>query len=150
MVSAEQVIVVAIDFSDPARFALEKAIELTRRSEAELHVVHVCDYPAPEYSSTLSSVREDVTRKTRAEASRRLLVALEQIEGEGLSATPHLVDGRAAPGIEKVVEQVGADLLVIGTHGHTGFTHLALGSVAERAARHVPCSVLIVKAPRPA
>jgi nucleotide-binding universal stress UspA family protein len=52
----------------------------------------------------------------------------------------------AALAIVAQAKELSADLIVMGTHGHTGFKHVVLGSVAERVARTSPCRVLIVKA----
>jgi universal stress protein E len=65
---------------------------------------------------------------------------------EGIAATPHLSEGPAAPAIVGLAERLGADLIVMGTRGHTGLRHVLLGSVAERTLRHAPCSVMTVKA----
>jgi nucleotide-binding universal stress UspA family protein len=53
--------------------------------------------------------------------------------------------------LESIVERAtsgGFDLIVLGTHGHTGFMHLLVGSVAERVVQHAPCPVLTVRGPR--
>jgi len=59
------------------------------------------------------------------------------------------VEGYPATAIEEAVTRKNADLVVIGTHGHTGLKHLLLGSVAERVVQKAPCPVLTVKAPEP-
>ena len=64
---------------------------------------------------------------------------------EGIQARSHLTEVPAAPSIARTAEDLGADLIVMGTHGHTGIKHILLGSVAERTLRLAPCSVLTVK-----
>jgi nucleotide-binding universal stress UspA family protein len=54
-------------------------------------------------------------------------------------------EGRAAQGIADAAIDVGADLIVIGTHGRTGIAHMLLGSVAEQVVRTAPCSVLTIR-----
>ena len=62
-----------------------------------------------------------------------------------MSATSHLSEVPAASAIVDLAEELGADLIIMGTRGHTGLKHVLLGSVAERTLRHAPCSVLTVK-----
>jgi nucleotide-binding universal stress UspA family protein len=64
-----------------------------------------------------------------------------------VSADSHLGTAPAAAAIADLAEEVGADLIVMGTQGLTGLEHVLLGGVAERTVRHAPCSVLTVKAP---
>ena len=58
-----------------------------------------------------------------------------------------LLESPAAPALAEEAERIGANLIVIGTRGHTGFKHLLLGSVAERTVRLAPCAVLTLKGP---
>jgi nucleotide-binding universal stress UspA family protein len=58
-------------------------------------------------------------------------------------------EGYPATVIEDAAAEIGADLIVIGTRGHTGLKHLLLGSIAERVVQKAPCAVLAVK-PTPA
>ena len=57
-------------------------------------------------------------------------------------------EGPARTGILDVAREIGADLIVMGTHGRSGFQHALLGSVAERVVHHSPCPVLVVPLPR--
>jgi universal stress protein A len=56
-----------------------------------------------------------------------------------------VVSGAPATAICETAEKIGADLIVMGTHGRTGIAHVFLGSVAERTIRHAPCPVLTVR-----
>ena len=68
----------------------------------------------------------------------------------GAQGDVRIVDGAAAAGIVEVANEVGAELVVVGTHGRTGLAHVLLGSVAERVVRHAPCPVLVARLPQPA
>jgi nucleotide-binding universal stress UspA family protein len=60
---------------------------------------------------------------------------------------PVLAEGRSYVAIVEQAEQLGADLIVLGTHGRTGVAHALLGSVAERVVRSSPIPVITVRAP---
>ena len=74
---------------------------------------------------------------------------LKRVENAGILVAGETITGRAAPEIVAYAKKTGADLIVMGTHGRSGFQHALLGSVAERVVHHSPCPVLVVPAPRP-
>ncbi len=82
------------------------------------------------------------------EVGRRVRRHLEKVAGKFSLALPaeniHAVKGKAADEICRLAGEVGIDLIVTSTHGHTGLKHLALGSTAERVVRYSPCPVLVV------
>ena len=86
--------------------------------------------------------------KDRASAS--LCDLVQQAEKEGLEATAHVADGIPFDEILQAARKFHADLIVMGTHGRTGFSHLMMGSQAERVVRQAPCPVLTVKSMQPA
>jgi nucleotide-binding universal stress UspA family protein len=142
-------IVCATDFSEPARAAFDEALHIARMSGATLHLVHVFRYPLFEYPQYGVTIPEQVVQDARAEAEALMRREAERAEQADCEVTLHLVDGIPADAVHDVVAATGADLLVMGTRAHHGLAHLVLGSVAERTARRVPCSVLIVKGPGP-
>lgn len=142
-------IVCATDFSEPARAAFDEALHIARMSGAALHLVHVFRYPLFEYPQYGVTIPEQVVQDARAEAEALMRREAERAEQADCEVELHLVEGIPADAIHEVVAQTGADLLVMGTRAHHGLAHLVLGSVAERTARRVPCSVLIVKGPAP-
>jgi len=79
-------------------------------------------------------------------ARRELSVFLEAHLPNDLQVEPVVRTGMAADEIMAEAKAWGADLVVTGTHGRSGFSHLVLGSVAESVLRHAPCSVLVVPA----
>jgi nucleotide-binding universal stress UspA family protein len=140
-----QTIIVAVDFSEPSTAALDAAIDLAKIFGAELHVVHSYEVPIPAVSPYEVAIPDAYLEETRKAAGERLSRATARASEEGLRAESHLAEGPAAPAIVRAAEEVGADLIVMGTRGRTGFKHLVLGSVAERTLRHASCSVLTVK-----
>ena len=145
--TTHRIIVCATDFSEPAREAFREAIHMARMSGAALHLVHVFRYPMLEYPQYGVTLPDQLLQDARAEAQALLHEQARQAEQDDCEVTLHLVDGIPADAIHEVVSETGADLLVMGTRAHHGLAHLVLGSVAERTARRVPCSVLIVKGP---
>src|SRR5687767_15873865 len=66
----------------------------------------------------------------------------------GIAVGSEVLFGYGAKTIAEYAQQRGADIIVMGTHGRTGFAHLVLGSVAERLVRIAPCPVLTVRHPK--
>lgn len=130
------------DFSHSGDAALAYATSLARDMGATLLIVHVEEPPAAYGGGELYyGVPEPAD-----EELRRML-------GEVLPtdpAVPHehrLVNGDPATAIVNLAEMEGADLIVMGTHGRTGFSRLLMGSVAELVVRRAQCPVLTIKQP---
>jgi universal stress protein A len=121
----------ATDFSDASRLAGETAAAFARHFGARLHVLHVVP---------------PVTDPTSAPAALRdAAAALEP----GLSIVTAVASGRVPRQIVDYARRNAIDLIVIGTHGRTGFSHVLLGSVAEAVTRQARCRVLTVPASLP-
>jgi len=142
-----ETIVVAVDFSALSWRALTEAIELAKRDSSRLHIVHAVERPLipAAHSFEIPTAYVDDPR----EVARELLEeAVKSAAQHGVDAEGHLCGSPTATSIDEMAAKHDADLLVVGTHGHTGFKHFALGSVAERVLRGAPCNVLVVKAPQ--
>ena len=142
-------ILVPTDFSATADAALDYAYVLAERFGASIELLHVLDDPfvadgmaAEAYISESpvlrSAMLHDAQERLRHRASAR--EGIPHIETEVLF-------GHGARTIAEYAAERGADLIVMGTHGRTGFAHLLLGSVAERLVRTSPCPVLTVRHP---
>lgn len=95
--------------------------------------------PAPR-AVDLTEMRESAMNSLRG-----LVAEMEQLP---IKLEPHVVDGSSvADAIGDGAEVLGADLIVMGTHGRTGLAHVFLGSVAERTLRKASCPVLTVHTP---
>ena len=141
-------ILVPTDFSATADAALDYAYVLAERFGAPIELLHVLDDPfvadgmaAEAYISEAPVLRSAMLR----EAQERLRHRATTREGVTQIATEVLF-GHGARTIAEYAAERGVDLIVMGTHGRTGFAHLLLGSVAERLVRTAPCPVLTVKA----
>jgi nucleotide-binding universal stress UspA family protein len=139
-------ILVPIDFSEHSRRALDEAIGLALKFDAELHLLHCYQlYPLggiPPYDVVMPA---DLERGIREGALELLAEWRKQADARGVKVMAHLATGAASSTIADLAETIGADLIVMGTHGRTGLTHVLLGSVAERTIRITPCPVLTMK-----
>ena len=138
-------ILVATDFSEQAGRAFEAALALAARTKAELHVIHALEVALPLFEPYAVVLPADWIGEARRMAQERLEQAHATVRARGLSGTTHIGDVPAAHAIADRAKALGADLVVIGTHGHTGLKHVLLGSVAERTVEYAPCAVWTVK-----
>ena len=141
-----QSILVPTDFSSTADSALDLAIHMARHHGARLELVHVLEryyypgfYGAPETGGPLA-LDYDLLAEKAEPALEKLLVGTEDLSCHSQTR----VDA-PGPGIVTAVEEVGADLVVMGSRGLTGLRRWILGSTAEYVVRHCPCPVLTVK-----
>jgi nucleotide-binding universal stress UspA family protein len=139
------------DFSELSGLALERAVRLGRWFEARVTALHVVPRilatSAPTEGGVLLGVPPGFLRAQREDADQALRRQIEPLLGEGAAIEAKLADGDPARAIQAEAEALPADLVVMGTHGRSGFEHLLLGSVAERVVRTAPCPVLTVRGP---
>lgn len=138
-------ILVPTDFAPASASALELGVQMARVFDAKLTLVHVWELPIYPYmdfmlNSTVISQVEDA-------AANGLAVALEELKKTLPRAEGKLKTGVPWHGILEATEEVGADLIVMGTHGRHGLSRLTLGSVAEKVVRLAKVPVLTVHAP---
>ena len=142
-------VLVATDFSEPSEAALNYGRELARTFTATLHVLHVADnvtfqYGVEGYSTLLPEMQADVEEAARRQLDR----LITEEDRTALRAKPAIVT--AGPKAAAIVDYASAhqiDLIVMGTHGRGGISHVLIGSVAERVVRTATCPVLTVHHP---
>ncbi|MFN8627096.1 MAG: universal stress protein [Candidatus Binatia bacterium] len=137
-------ILVAIDFSATSTDALTAALVLSQRFAAEILLLHVVEpvYIAePNVASADLTTFLDVQERNAVEQLERLRTSLGP-QGRHAQVLVHC--GVPAQVIVEVARRTAADLIVIGTHGRTGLSHMLIGSVAERVLRLAGCPVLTV------
>jgi len=141
-------ILVPSDFSECSDAALRYGLELARRFDARLHLLHVVQDPLtqPWAAEGFSAPLFEAVEKWQREAKARLAAAipLSDVGRVTVSATV------AWPYAEilRYAAENDVDLIVMGTHGRSGVSHMLLGSIAERVVRHAPCPVLTVRHPQ--
>jgi universal stress protein A len=140
-------ILVPTDFSATSDIAVEYAIDAARRHGASVHVLHALeDGPYPivypdSFAVELAMLRREATEK----AEDHLASVARRFESASVPVTTQVIVGHPVQMITRTARDRGVDLIVMGTHGRTGFAHLMLGSVAERVLRTAPCPVLTVR-----
>jgi nucleotide-binding universal stress UspA family protein len=129
-----------VDFSETSEHAADYATALARQLGASLHFVHAWQMPIYAFPDGAVILGPDVVAKITTDLQRSLDAVVERHRDRELDVKAHLVEGIADREISRLAHELGADLVVMGTHGRTGLPHLLLGSVAERVVRtsHVP------------
>jgi nucleotide-binding universal stress UspA family protein len=134
------------DFSSHADRALEHAVGLARHFGSTLHLLHVVQppiYATPGFGDAALAMVPDL----RTELTAKLRKVADETVDAPSDLGVHVVEGvNVAGAICAAAMELGADLIVMGTHGRTGLQHAFMGSVAERTLRAAPCPVLTVKA----
>jgi len=146
-------ILVPVDFSEASRAALAYAAELAARFGAKLELLHVWDVPPyipPEAMVGIpGSDARSLGQLARDHAREEMARLIADSGGTLPIAETLLESGDPARVIVDLAERRGSDLIVIGTHGRTGFSHLLLGSVAEKVVRRATRPVLTVRGAQP-
>lgn len=132
-----------VDFSQMSRAVLDYAVFMAQSHQAKLKLVHVVDqlHGFDSYKilhMTAIEITHEVERQARAQLK-------ELVAGLPMAATFDVRFGRAADEIVIQAKEDEVDLVVMGSHGRSGISHLLVGSVAESVVRHAPCPVLVVR-----
>jgi universal stress protein A len=138
---------VPTDFSAASDIAFLYAIDMAAREGSTLHLLHVVDEAsfATAYPDGFYVELPGVRAQLSDEANAKLRDMAARCAAANVEATTEVAVGRAARVIAETATARGTDLIVIGTHGRSGFAHLVLGSVTERVMRIAPCAVLTVR-----
>jgi universal stress protein E len=135
----------ATDFSPVSRLAVEAAIQLTSATSGELHLLHVIDSSdVPDSVIGVSTVDNSLRQRINASAMQRFeefMAGLPQL----VRIRPHLSWGTPWREINRLVQEVHAELLVIGSIGRSGISGMLLGNTAERLLGSCSSSVLTLK-----
>jgi nucleotide-binding universal stress UspA family protein len=140
-------ILIATDFTESAQCALDLAVEMARKFEADLTLVHCWEAPSYAYGGGLY-VPVDLITPIEKGATRALEEALVELQKRVPKAKSVLRSGAAWEEILLAAAAVQADLIVVGTHGRRGLNRALLGSVAEKVVRMAEIPVLTVHGPR--
>ena len=143
-------IVVGVDFSEESESAAKQALEIARHTGAELVLAHIgmVMEPAKHLGGAVHSGIKEWENMLRQELadSRRLLEEMrERLRGQGAEISHVVKDSFADTGLVDVARELGADLLIVGTHGRTGIKRFFLGSISERVVRLSTTNVMVAR-----
>jgi len=139
-------ILVPHDFSDAATHALRVAARLAREHGGRLTVLHVVTPYQPVVE--LPEVGGWIDEREIIAGAKRSLGELVRRELRGRGAPPARFDVDLGEPSTRIVRAAArADVIVMGTEGRTGLSHLLIGSVAEKVVRHSPIPVLTIRPP---
>ena len=140
-------ILVPVDFSEHSAAAVEAAIDLARAFGSKLHLLHCYQIQPGGLSPYRIAIPSSYSTEIRDAASQQLSDWQEKHVPADVPVDASMASDVPSELIVKTAEEIGADLVVMGTRGLSGFKHVLLGSVAERTIRFAPCPVLTVHAP---
>jgi len=140
-------ILAAADVSVPSDQAIDRAAAIATKHGAKLILVHALanDAPVGETDKDVLKHLGEVTAAVRTELAKRLTDKLEALRAHGIDAELVTPTGRPGEVVATLARERGAQLIVCGTHGHTGIQRFLLGSVATAILRHAPCDVLVTR-----
>lgn len=134
-----------VDFSEFTDEVLSYAIEITKRFEAELHLLHVIpnlnyftpyeSFMTPENLVTIERNIEKEIEKDFEKIAKKIDIPFKKVIRTGITFV-EIID---------YIKQESISLVVMGTHGRSGIEHILIGSVAEKVVRKSPCPVLTVR-----
>jgi nucleotide-binding universal stress UspA family protein len=143
-------ILLPIDFSDRGRNAAAAAVGLSQRFGARIVLAHACGAPAATLTPYGSAFPPDVLDEVRTNARRQLDEEAEGLRVQGIEVVTHLSRQTPQEAVPQLVDELRADLVVMGTRGHSGLKHVLVGSVAQHTLREATCPVMTVSDQLPA
>jgi nucleotide-binding universal stress UspA family protein len=139
-------ILVPIDFSPLSKKALQYALRFAEEFRAELELLHVIEPDVPPAFDGFMIAPPISPNGNRTKSANRLKSLASSM---AIRTTKHVRStvrtGLAAYEIIEAAKELDIDLIIIATHGYTGWKHLVIGSTAERVVRAAPCPVLVVR-----
>ena len=137
-------ILVPTDFSAYSDVAVDYAVELAMRLDATVYLLHIVHIPVIGTGEMGNVHASALTQVAHRDAQISLEALATKLRDRVEVAAVRIETGDAREVIDRVAEQIDADLIVMGTHGRRGFSRWFLGSVAESVVRTAPCPVLTI------
>jgi nucleotide-binding universal stress UspA family protein len=142
-------IVCPTDFSDPAYEGIKAATELADHFQAELIVVNVISpVPLAAGFEPTGFQLPTVMNEMQAAAEKSMTNLISEKIPKALQTQSIVLQGKPADEIVKLADEKNADLIVIATHGESGWQRFLFGSVTEKVVRTTSCPVLTVRQPQ--
>jgi nucleotide-binding universal stress UspA family protein len=138
----------ATDFSPASSPAFRAAVDAARTRRTSLIIAHAVALPVPPLEDGLATGRsyDALLKSIEREATARLARLVRRARASGVPARALVLQGVPFEALTRAARRHRAQLVVLGTHGRTGFRRLMLGSVAARVIALAPCPVLTVRA----
>ena len=144
---ANSVVVFPTDFSDLSLKALPLAKRMAAVLDAELHCLYAVEEPHIYATLDMGPVAIPTAEELASSAKARLeSFASDHLGGLDHPVRTEILTGRPAEEIAAYAKEVGAEMIVMTTHGHSGVKHVILGSTTEAVLREAGCPVLSVRA----
>lgn len=147
-------ILLATDGTRQGDAAAEMVGAIALNDGDDVKIISVVDMALPLAIDIYGGYLPDTTeleKTARENASKVLEKTVEMVnhrfEGKQLSVTSEVLFGSPESRIVETAEQMGADLIIVGSHGYNRWERLLLGSVSDSVVHHAPCSVLVVRVP---
>jgi nucleotide-binding universal stress UspA family protein len=141
-----QHILAPTDFSEYSKKAAASAVELAKTFGAKLTILHVIELPPyPVEGYVPPSLTATFLDELERQASQDLAQLVPDAESAGVVVARRVTVGSPYRKIIDMAEDEQVDLIVMATAGRTGFSHLIVGSIAERVVRTAPCPVLTIR-----
>ncbi len=143
-------VLVPLDGSQLSECSLEQLKTITVANISEvvlLRVVEPIDRDEAVTWATAGYTIGDIQNRRKADAENYMVSVVEKLKKEGISTRGEVVEGRATETIIDYSKKHQVDLIIMSSHGRSGITRWALGSVADRVVRHSTIPVLLVTAP---
>ncbi len=141
-------ILLATDFSETARSALDHAAGIAEQAGATLHLLHVVQEIGYWEGFDLKRFPSDeVYEELRENARIALDDLMEHTAERDVERQVHIREGKPFLEIIRAAKKIPADLIVVGSHGQSGLAETLFGSTAEKVVRKAPCAVLVVRHP---
>jgi nucleotide-binding universal stress UspA family protein len=141
-------ILVPIDFSGLSKKSLAYALNLAGQFHSEiilLHVIQSLSYPAADVTYAYYMPDNGAMRKIKSDTEARLKQLVNNASKKRFIKKTMVLNGQPYEEIIDAAQRLKADLIVINTHGYSGFKRAFLGSTTERVVRSAPCPVLVVR-----
>lgn len=137
-------ILVPTDFSELSNEAVDHAFSMAKQIGAKMIFLHTLEWP--DHPDEMTPMYDEGFAFIKDRAGAMLHDLVERAGKEGIEAVSELsLDGIPFVEIIQTARKKGADLIIMGTHGRTGLSHIMMGSQAERVVRQSPCPVLTIR-----
>lgn len=147
MTNAKKKILCPVDFSEGSASAVEKAKELSRALGTEVELLHAYQLPVMALPDGAVTVTPTYVADLLDRAQKALNKYRDELSVAGVHANTKLLEGNPAQVITERAKELETPMIVMGTHGRSGFKRFLLGSVTERVVRMATSPVLTVHLP---